>query len=112
MVTWNYRVFQEANDDYIIREVFYADDGSIMGCTEKAVEPWGRTLEELAQDIDSFKEALTLPVLTLDDIPAQQMKLDSQGEGKNSISHAQLLSDLGLDSSSGEGTGLGEQRKN
>jgi hypothetical protein len=38
MIAWNYRVFQEANGDYIISEVFYAEDGSIVGCTENAVE--------------------------------------------------------------------------
>ena len=66
---WNYRVFQEPNGDYIIREVFYAEDGSIIGCTDDAIEPSGRSLTELARDIDSFKEALGLPVLSLEDIP-------------------------------------------
>lgn len=31
MITWNYCVFREANGDYIIREVFYGEDGSILG---------------------------------------------------------------------------------
>jgi len=42
MITWNYRVFREANGDYLIREVFYAEDGSILGCPENAVEPLNR----------------------------------------------------------------------
>jgi hypothetical protein len=67
MIAWNYRIFREANGNYIIREVFYAEDGSILGCTKNPVEPSGRSLEELARDIESFKEALTLPVLTLPD---------------------------------------------
>jgi hypothetical protein len=29
MMNWNYRVFKEPNGDYIIREVFYAEDGTI-----------------------------------------------------------------------------------
>lgn len=43
MIAWNYRIFLVANDDYIIREVFYAEDGTILGCTENAVEPWERS---------------------------------------------------------------------
>ena len=58
MITWNYRVFHEDDGDYVIREVFYAADGTILGCTAHAVEPIGRTLEELAQSIDEFKAAL------------------------------------------------------
>jgi hypothetical protein len=46
MISWNYRVFQEADGDYVIREVFYTEDGEILGCTENPVEPFGRTLTE------------------------------------------------------------------
>ena len=59
MMTWNYRVFREEDGDYVIREVFYAEDGAIVGCTADAVEPFGSTLEELAQSIEDFKAALT-----------------------------------------------------
>lgn len=41
-IKWNYRVFLEDNGDYIIREVFYEAGGAIAGCTENAVEPWGK----------------------------------------------------------------------
>ncbi len=70
MITWNYRVFREDDGDYIIREVFYNANGAIVGCTQDAVEPTGRSLEALAEDIASFQAALTLPVLTLADIPS------------------------------------------
>ena len=46
MITWNYRVFREDDGDYVIREVFYGEDGAVLGCTENAVEPYGSTLEE------------------------------------------------------------------
>jgi hypothetical protein len=69
MITWNYRVFRESNGDYVIREVFYSEDGSIVGCTTNPVEPFGRSLEELTNSIDDFKAALALPILTLDEIP-------------------------------------------
>jgi len=94
MLTCNYRVFQEANGDYIIREVFYAENGEILACTENAVEPWGRSPEELAKDIESFQEALMLPVLTLADIPTDRSY--QKNEGKNNISREQLMAELGL----------------
>ena len=39
MITWNYRVFREDDGDYVIREVFYSEDGAILGCTEKRFAP-------------------------------------------------------------------------
>ncbi len=95
MMNWNYRVFQEPNGDHIIREVFYAEDGSIISCTENAVEPIGQSLEALAKDIEAFKEALTLPVLTLADIPMSSSKKSHDERHKN-ISHEQLMLELGL----------------
>lgn len=95
-MNWNYRVFLEENDDYIIREVFYDADGSILGCTENAAEPSGRSLEELAQDIEWLQEALALPVLTLADIPHQTERKHSQDRRKN-VSREQLMAELGLD---------------
>ncbi|MDQ2097007.1 MAG: hypothetical protein QQW96_05095 [Tychonema bourrellyi B0820] len=32
----------------------YEAGGAIAGCTENAVEPWGKSLEELAKNIDWF----------------------------------------------------------
>ena len=95
-IKWNYRVFLEDNGDYIIREVFYEADGAIAGCTENAVEPWGKSLEELAKNIEWFKEALTLPVLTLADIPESLRKSESKQEQSGNISHEQLMAELGL----------------
>lgn len=69
MITWEYRVFREDDGDYIIREVFYDEQGGILGCTADAVEPIGRSLDDLAEDIRSFQAALTLPILTLADMP-------------------------------------------
>jgi hypothetical protein len=62
MITWSYRVFREDDGDYIIREVFYDEQGVILGCTADAVEPIGRSLVELTEDIGSFQAALTLPI--------------------------------------------------
>ncbi|MBW4618600.1 MAG: hypothetical protein KME17_04330 [Cyanosarcina radialis HA8281-LM2] len=96
MVNWNYRVFWEANGDYIIREVFYAEDGSIIGCTENAVEPCGQSLEKLAKDLEWFQKALALPVLKLDEIPDRGRKRQNKRSPKDNISHEQLMAELGL----------------
>ncbi|WP_129672549.1 hypothetical protein [Candidatus Chloroploca sp. Khr17] len=69
MITWNYRVFREDDGDYIVREVFYDEKGAIIGCTAHAVEPIGRSIEDLAEDIRSFQDALNLPILALADMP-------------------------------------------
>ena len=95
MITWNYRVFLEANGDHIIREAFYDEDGAIIGCTENVVEPSGQSLGELAQDIEWFRQALDLPILTLADIPLDQDLERRQGNGQF-VSHEQLLAELGL----------------
>ena len=95
MITWEYRVFREDDGAYVIREVFYDDDGKLAGCTESAVEPFAESLEELAKDIDAFKEALTLPVLTLADIPQTKAKARRQDRSKN-LSAAQVRAQLGL----------------
>ena len=95
MITWDYRIFKEDNGDYIIREVFYDEEGCIIGCTEDGVEPFGQSLEDLAEQIEAFKQALTLPVLTLADIPLKQEAKKRQNNGQN-ISHEQLMVELGL----------------
>jgi hypothetical protein len=93
MITWNYHVFRESTGEYVIREVFYSDDGSILTCTATPAEPAGQTLEALEEEINSFREALKLPVLTLDEIPAPRTNGHiSHREGNTSIE--QILSEL------------------
>jgi hypothetical protein len=94
MMTWNYRVFREENGDYVIREVFYEDDGAVLACTADPVEPYGQSLEDLARDLESFKEALTLPVLTLADMPPAPSVPLARDRSKN-ISLDQVLAELG-----------------
>ncbi|MCB0185103.1 MAG: hypothetical protein KDE31_12605 [Caldilineaceae bacterium] len=98
MITWNYRVFREEDGDYIIREVTYGDNGEIIGCTKDAMEPFGKSLEELAQDLDAFQEALQYPVLTLADVEAAIANQPSKAkQSRKTISHAELVKKLGLD---------------
>jgi hypothetical protein len=98
MITWNYRVFREHDGDYIIREVFYDEQNNILTCTAGAVEPFGQTLGDLAADIESFREALTLPILSLDDIP-QTAPTERKHDRSKNISIDQLLQELSGDDS-------------
>lgn len=103
MRTWNYRVFREETGEYVIREVFYDEDGAITGCTEDAVEPAGDSLAELARDLEHFKEALRLPVLTLAEVDAEIAKLPPRSSQKElTISHEELVAKLGLQSTQAE----------
>ena len=86
----------EEDGGYAIREVFYAEDGAILGCTANAVEPIGTTLDELARDIDDFKAALSLPVLTVADMPEPAAAPQPRPHGKT-ISHEELRAQLGLE---------------
>jgi hypothetical protein len=95
MITWNYRVFREENGDFIIREVFYDDDGAILGCTADAVEPFGQTLEELATSIADMQAALVLPLLTLADMPQPSMERPMAPRGRT-FSSAEVRAQLGL----------------
>ncbi len=95
MIVWDYRVFKEDNGDYIIREVFYDGKGCIVGCTKDAVEPFGTSLQNLAEQIEAFKKALTLPVLTLEDVPIRQKEKKRQPNGRT-VLHKQVMAELGI----------------
>ena len=97
MMTWNYRVFQEEDGDYVVREVFYDEGGSIVACTADAVEPVGSTVEELGQCLDNYRAALAQPVLTLRDIPEAAPRSKNLVTG-NAVPQADFARDFGLES--------------
>jgi hypothetical protein len=95
MVTWDYRVLREEDGMYVIREVFYEEDGSLLACTEDAVEPMGDSLKELGRELDAFKAALKQPELTLADIPKPVHKKSAPDRAKNRRIE-QVADELGL----------------
>jgi hypothetical protein len=95
MMGWDYRVFREEDGGYVVREVYYDDDGSITACTQDAVEPMGESIEELTRDIDYFKQALRLPVLTLADVPTRRKTKHNGIRGK-SLTSDQIRAELGV----------------
>lgn len=111
MITWNYRVFREENGEYVIREVFYADDGVVLGCTADSVEPYGQSLDDLARELEWFQEALTLPVLTLADMPPAPPARPARDRSKN-IPLERVLAELELEhAETGGANGEGEQSR-
>ncbi|MFM8744255.1 MAG: hypothetical protein ACKODM_13160 [Cytophagales bacterium] len=55
MNNWNYRVISRTNEtgqaEYGIYEVFYFDDGSVMGRTKESLTPASASLTELKADL-------------------------------------------------------------
>ena len=86
-MSWNYRaakkrltvdilkdeVTGEVVDSYSenqfgICEVYYNDEGKVTSTTERFIEPYGETLEELKANFNMMKEAFDKPVIDLDNI--------------------------------------------
>lgn len=49
----------------------YETDGALIGYHQEPAVPGGRTAEELAQDIEWFKQAFELPILTREEVEAE-----------------------------------------
>lgn len=66
-MTWNYRVVRHTMDDgvkyYQIHEVYYDEDGKVIGMTEKGIAPFGDTTTELQLELNRMIECMAKPVL-------------------------------------------------
>jgi hypothetical protein len=62
-----YRVVHKG-DRYAIHKVYYDELGEIWTCTEEPVHPEGKTLEELHEDLEHYRQALEEPVLDYGDL--------------------------------------------
>lgn len=67
-MTWNYRVVKETDGTYRIREVYYDDDGSIKAWTAEDASPLGETEDEIRADVERISQALSRPVLNVEDL--------------------------------------------
>ena len=88
-MTWNYRIIShpphgvagnEGTRTYQIHEV-YIDDGKIIGFTEKGMEPFGESIDELRQDFTNMHAAFTKPVLRVEDLEQASHFGESVGWG-------------------------------
>lgn len=55
-------------DQFGIIETYYNDKGEITFTTERFIEPYGETLDELKSSFEKMKEAFDLPILDLDNL--------------------------------------------
>lgn len=104
---WNYRVFRESNDEYVIREVFYSDDGTILACSAQPAELFGQSTDELARVLEDVQAALQLPVLTMDDIPPPEQRPPSP-ERAPSVRQGDIRATLGLHEGAASRRGAGK----
>ncbi len=90
---WDYRVFFE-DGGYTIRTVYYDDRGAITACSQKSVEPFGESLENLQEELNLLQAALKKKVLSVSDIPTQTVR----PEAKRGKSLQAVRQQLGLHS--------------
>lgn len=65
---WEYRVIKCDDEDlepYRFVEVYYEDDGTLMGYCE--IRPFGKTIEALREELEVISTALSQPVLSESD---------------------------------------------
>ena len=73
---WNYRVVKHVkgdgtppngDTDYGVYEVYYNEDGTVRGWTERAVSPGGETPKEFRGSLMLYTAAMKRPVLVIRD---------------------------------------------
>lgn len=72
MMNWDYRVFLE-DGGHTIRTVYYDDLGAIVACSDKPIEPFGESLEDLQEELNLLQAALKKKVLSVCDVPEQKL---------------------------------------
>jgi hypothetical protein len=72
-MSWNYRVMCKAGQ-FAVYEVFYAEDGRITGFTSDPVFPRADDPDELAEEFERYRRALTEPILDFAALEAEAEK--------------------------------------
>jgi hypothetical protein len=62
LMTWNYRVMLREGI-YAVHAVYYADDGRITDWSAEPMPVIGESVEELDEELERFRHALSQPVL-------------------------------------------------
>jgi len=68
---WNYRITyrpSQPEQGFSIREVFYDDNGEPVSYTDRSIEPYGETKEELISDLAYMIQAISQDVVDLDQL--------------------------------------------
>lgn len=93
-----YRMFQEENGQYTFRELFCEWDGRIIAYGKAPIAPRGGSVRELTQELAQLQEAAVLPVLTISEVEAAiAAQIVKPKQGRKTISHADLIKKLGLE---------------
>lgn len=100
-----YRMFEEANGQYTFRELFCEHNGLIIAYGKAPITPRAGSPRELGKELASLQEALTLPVLTIAEVEAAIAAQPPKKQGRKTISHAELVKKLGLDTKQNQATG-------
>jgi hypothetical protein len=64
-MTWNYRVMVR-DGRYAVHAVYYADDGRITTWSAEPMDLSGESVEDLSEELERFRRALSEPVLDYD----------------------------------------------
>jgi hypothetical protein len=71
-MTWNHRVFEvkHPHETYFeFREVYYDEQGNVIGYTQEGTSPMGEDMDALRRDMGRMLLALDKPVLKDEDFP-------------------------------------------
>ncbi len=100
---WTYRVFHD-KDGYCIRVVYYERDGTLISYQKEPAMPTGTTAEELLQDIEAFKQALELPILTMEELDTELASLPPKPKKDRSQNKTldQVMTELDLENDPSE----------
>jgi hypothetical protein len=102
-MNWTYRVVRDNQGRYSIREVFYNRHNKIINYSKVPVAVAGASVQELMQQVQWFREAFDLPVLSLEEIDNE---ISTQPESKKAdrsknISLQQVIAELSTDVDAG-----------
>ena len=99
-MTWTYRIVRDEIGRYSVREVFHERDGTLITYSKTPVAPIGSSAEDLLHQMQSFRDAFELPILSIADLEAALSKQTKKSEKKAgaNISLQELKAELGLES--------------
>lgn len=95
-MTWTYRVVRDEIGRYSIREVYQERDGTLITYSKAPVAPIGSSADDLLHQLQSFRDAFELPILSIKELEVILDKQETKSPkkaGKN-ITLQQLKAEL------------------
>lgn len=94
---WTYRVVRDEIGRYSVREVYQERDGTLLTYSKTPVAPIGSSAEDLLHQMQNFRDAFELPILSIAELEAalsKQQQKSTKKTGAN-ISLQELKAELG-----------------